>query len=52
MILIFGSVATDFPVKMHPFRNREENCEVNGLMRMKRNLQRAINVVNEDVSEY
>ena len=51
MILIFGSVATHFSVKMHPFRNREENCEVNGVMRMKRNFQRAINV-NEDVNEY
>lgn len=48
--LIFGSVATDFVVKMHPLRKREENCVINGLMRMRRNLKKkTVNVVNQDV---
>ena len=41
--LIFGSVATDFVVKMHPLRKREENCVINGLMRMRRNLKKKKN---------
>lgn len=42
VVPIFDSVATDFAVKIH----FEENREVNGLVKMRRNFQKPLSVVN------